>query len=1074
MGPSEFLVLTDNSYQNIHVNVTGLGLPHFLKRDERRGGVVDSTENAGANNMANRSFGLKSLGQGHDRHGRAKSRKMSADFLARTSLIALGCSLFAQPALAQSTPAQEAPVTPADKDVAPDAVVKNQPKSPATDSQIIVTGTRIANGFNAPTPTTVVGEEQLNANAQPNVFTTVTQLPSLQGSTGSTVLTYSTSSGQQGLSAFALRGLGPIRTLTLIDGQRVVPAYYNGTVDVSQFPQLLIKRVDVVNGGASASYGSDAVGGVVNFITDTRFEGVKGNIQGGISKYHDNKERVAQLAAGTSFFDNRLHVVASGEYANLGGVGPGDFGIGMANGRDWFRNQTQINLQAETGGNPQYIIRDYAQPYNYARYGVISNGPLQGTAFDANGNPFPFEYGSNGVPAHNAAGTVIGCYPGYCIGGDTSGVVDSGRHLQSQIKRLTGYGRVGYDFAPNNEIYVSYSYGDVKSHNQPVNGQQRPGLTIKCDNAFVPQSIKDRCATAVNPDGSIGITQFSYGTSLYILPSTQVHTDRKEYRLVVGAKGTIKLGNDWHYDAYYQRGTNHIAVDVSDISLSPRFSKAIDAVVVDGQIVCRDELARANGCQPLNILTGAAPSAAALEYVQPANGPFQRMRITQDVASVNFSGSPFDLWAGPLSVAFGGEWRREYYTVRADPYGAGVSDESPNSSDYPADPILNSSFGSNWYAGNYKNGHGAYNVKEAYVEADLPLFNSDSVGRANINGAARVTDYSTSGVNWTWKVGGTWDTPIEGVRLRGVTSKDVRAPNLSELYAAPVSTRLPNFFDRKQNKSVIVLQSVAGNPNLKPEVARNTSVGIALSGNPRLPGLGLSVDWYKIKVKDLIGTLGAQQIVDFCYDNVIPETCNSFNLNNTGGDNYINVVPFNFGYIKTSGWDIEASYRWQRPFGAPGNLTLRGLATHINEYITDTGLPNTIPVDTAGVNTGNTPDWKWLTIQTYANDRFSIYTQQRWFSDGLVNNHNWIECQTNCPTNRTPLERQLHPTIEDNSMKGAFYFDIGATFNITPQVTAYAKIDNLFDEDPVLGLMANPSLYDMVGRMYRAGVRFSF
>ena len=1015
-----------------------------------------------------------------DESNRESQRSTNAIMLGTASVFVLACSMLASPAVAQaaaplvqaSASTNEVASNEADGQDTAAAAPAPDAQAPAPEAkeegELVVTGSRIRkSGYAAPTPTSVVGEEQIQANAQPNVFTTIAQLPSLQGSTGSTINTFSTSSGQQGLSAFALRGLGPIRTLTLIDGQRVVPAYYNGTVDVSQFPQLLIKRVDVVNGGASASYGSDAVGGVVNFITDTRFNGIKGNVQGGISKYHDNKERLAQLAVGTSLLDDRLHLVGSGEYSNQGGVGPGDFGIGMANGRDWFRQQTQINRNIFNDGGPQFIIRNWAQPYNYTRYGVISSGPLQGIAFDANGNPFPFEYGSNGVPARNAAGTVIGCYPGFCLGGDTSGNVDSGRSLQSAIKRLTGYGRVGYDFAPNNEFYVSYSYGRVRSHNQPVNGQQRPGLTIQCSNPFVPLSIQTLCAQN-------GITQFGYGTSGYILPSTQVHTDRKQFRLVAGLNGSLRLGTDWHYDAYYQRGINRIGVDVSDISLTPRFRQAIDAIMLNGQIVCRDPVARANGCQPLNILTGVAPSAATLEYVQPSNGPFQRMRITQDVASVNFSGSPLDLWAGPVSFAFGAEWRREFYTVRADPYGAGVSDISPNSADYPADPILNSTFGSNWYAGNYKNGRGNYNVKEAYVEADVPLFDADSIGRGNINGAVRVTDYTTSGVVWTWKLGGTWNLPFEGLRARGVTSKDIRAPNLSELYAAPVSTRLPNFFDRMQNRNVIALQSVMGNPDLKPEVARNTSLGIALSGNSKLPGFGFSVDWYKIKVKKLIGTLSAQQIVDFCYDNVLP-TCDAFDLNVTnGGDNYINVVPFNFGYIKTSGWDIEASYRWDRPLGLPGGLTMRGLATHIAEFITDLGLPNTIPTDTAGVNQGTTPYWKFLTVQTYTNDRFSLFTQQRWFSDGLVNNHNWIECQTSCPINRAPLQNSLHPTIEDNSMKGAFYFDLGGTVKINDKIEAYGKIDNLFDRDPVLGLMANPSLYDMVGRMYRAGVRFRF
>ncbi len=325
----------------------------------------------------------------------------------------------ASPAMAQETTAS------------PPVAEAPQP-SDAAESEIIVTGSRIqATGFAAPTPTTMIGEEQIQSNAQPNIFQTITQLPSLQGSSGSTTNTFSTSSGQQGLSSFSLRGLGTIRTLTLIDGQRVVGAYYTGVTDVSLFPQLLIRRVDVVNGGASASYGSDAVGGVVNFITDTRFTGIKGNIQGGITTYGDDEQGLIQLAAGHSFLEGRLHVVASGEFAKEAGVGPGDFGLDLAGDRDWFKQTTMINRNVTNDGSPQYVMRDFAQPYNFTKYGLISAGPLQGIAFDQNGQPFQFNYGSNGTPARNAAGTVNGCFPGFCVGGDLSGNTDTGRTLQS-------------------------------------------------------------------------------------------------------------------------------------------------------------------------------------------------------------------------------------------------------------------------------------------------------------------------------------------------------------------------------------------------------------------------------------------------------------------------------------------------------------------------------------------------------------------------------------------------------------------------------------------------------------------
>jgi len=332
-----------------------------------------------------------------------------------SSIAALILSLYAAPSFAQAAPAQTTDTVASAEPVA-ETPKAAEPEAVRT-ADIIVTGSRIqSSGFTAPTPTTVISEADIQNNAQPNVFTTIAQLPSLQGSSGSTTNTFSTSSGQQGLSSFSLRGLGTIRTLTLVDGQRVVGAYYTGVTDVSLLPQLLIKRVDIVNGGASASYGSDAVGGVVNFITDTHFQGFKGNIQGGITNYGDDGQGLIQLAAGRSYLNDRLHLVVSGEYAKEAGVGPGDFGTDLAGGRDWFTQTTMINRNAVNDGSPQYVLRDFAQPYNFTKYGLITAGPLQGTAFDQSGRPFQFQYGSNGVPARDDSGAVRGCLPGFCVG----------------------------------------------------------------------------------------------------------------------------------------------------------------------------------------------------------------------------------------------------------------------------------------------------------------------------------------------------------------------------------------------------------------------------------------------------------------------------------------------------------------------------------------------------------------------------------------------------------------------------------------------------------------------------------
>ena len=993
-------------------------------------------------------------------------RASAATYVTATSLAALATALTFSPAAAQT--GQTVPAEPVVEETETQAAVPSAQEQ-ETPGDIVVTGTRIlSSGFTAPTPTTVIGEEQISNNAQPNIFNTIAQLPSLQGSTGAATGTFSTSSGLQGLSSFSLRGLQPIRTLTLLDGQRVVGANVTGVPDISMFPQLLVKRVDVVNGGASASYGSDAVGGVVNFITDTRFTGFKANLQGGITTYGDDKQALVQAAWGTSLFDDRLHLILSGEYDHEDGVGPGNFGTDLAGSRDWYRATTLLNTGETNNGLPQFNYRDFAQPYQYALYGLINNGPLQGIAFDQNGTPFNFNYGSGGQPLGN--GRVSNCYPGnaFCVGGDLSGAPGSGASLKSALERINGYGRLGFDIAENSEIYVTVNVAQVKTSNQPSPGYNRPNLTVQCANPFLPQLVRDRCVTA-------GITSFGFGSSNGNLPDTRVSTDRRQYRFVGGIKGQFDLGGSpWNYDAYYQHGTTISDIDVDDIVLQNRYVAATDAITLNGAIVCADAAARAAGCQPINIFGGAAPSSAALAYVMPANGPFQHTRLTQDVASINFSGEPLNLWAGPLSVAFGGEYRREFYRVNADPYGAGVSTVSPNSADYPADPLLNAPLGSNWAAGNYKNGTGQYDVYEGSLELNLPLFKGDDVGRANLNGAARVTHYSTSGTVWTWKIGGTWDTPLDGIRLRAVTSRDVRAPNLSELYAAPTVTTLPSFNDPFRNVAVQAFQNTIGNPDLKPEIARNTQIGIVLSRPSWLPGLSLSVDYYSIKLNGVISTLSADQIVRFCFEGN-QAFCGGFVLDSpVQGGNFINVQPFNLASWKTSGFDIEASYQWVKPLGLPGTFTIRGLGTHVREFLVDAGIAGVDTVDQAGANTGNTPDWKWMAIQTYDHDAFSFTIQERWFSDGVFGNQ-YVVCTSNCPASTGN-----HPTIDRNRMEGAFYVDIGGTAKITGNVTTFFKVDNLFDHDPApspqtnTGLDVNPALYDTLGRTYRLGVRARF
>jgi iron complex outermembrane receptor protein len=974
------------------------------------------------------------------------------------------------------TPSESTPADPTQSAQAPAAATPAGPDAvPAAvpETNVVrVSGSRIAaRGFTQPTPTTSLNSADLEKAAQPNLFTTLAELPALQGSTGRTTSTNSTSSGIQGLSSLSLRGLGTIRTLTLLDGQRVVGANVTGVTDVSQFPQLLVKRVDVVTGGASASYGSDAVGGVVNFITDKKFTGFKMNVEGGETKYHDDKNGTLQAAWGKGFLNDQLHVTVSGEFSKENGIDSPGFGEAAANGRDWYRNTVfeRRPLAQTKDGKPEYRVIDHAQQYQYAKYGLITNGPLQGTAFGPGGAAFPFQYGSGGVPT--GTGQVTNCVNPFCVGGDLSGSVGAGTNLAMNFKRQVAYTRLSWDLDADNEIYATLNWAQVRSNFSPNPGApKQANLSIACDNPYLPAGVAAACATGY-PSG-----RMQFGTANAEFPDNiNVHPTRTQRRVVIGGDGKFQLfGKDWSYDAYAEHGENITDIVVHDITLNTRYNNAIDAVrLADGTIGCRNAVARANGCVPLNIIGNNPVSAAAWGYVAPANGPLQRTDQSQDVLSGNFNGELMEGWAGPISMATGAEYRREKYTVKGDPYGAGVSPDSVYPGNYPADPTLDSTVGNNWYAGNYHNGAGSYNVREAYVEFNVPVLKSATWGEANINLADRQTKYSTAGSVSSWKLGGTWKTGLDGWRLRAVTSKDVRAPNLSELFAAPV---VVNNQVQYQGNTVSVQQRTVGNTDLRPEIARNNSFGIVLSQPSWAPGLNLSVDYYDIKVNNVISTLSIQQEVDLCVAGN-QEICSAMQLNSPG-NNYVTVQNFNLASLHNKGVDIEGAYRANMDrFGLPGRVTLRGLATRTLHFITDSGVVGTIPSEGAGVNLGATPKWKLLATQSWdglLGDKLSLTLSERWFSDGVYSNE-YIECQTNCP-----VSTLIHPTIYDNKMKGATYVDLGGSYNVSKQMMLYFKIDNLTDRDPEPAPQANPSfainptLYDVVGRTYRAGMRYSF
>jgi iron complex outermembrane receptor protein len=377
-------------------------------------------------------------------------------------------------------------------------------------------------------------------------------------------------------------------------------------------------------------------------------------------------------------------------------------------------------------------------------------------------------------------------------------------------------------------------------------------------------------------------------------------------------------------------------------------------------------------------------------------------------------------------------------------------------------------------------------VWEAFIETVIPLVDSEALGKAELNLAARATDYSQSGYVTTWKIGGTWDTPLKGLRLRGLQSRDIRAPNLSELFRAPanltgtVIDRFPPFAGLDQT----INQATLSNLNLEPEISRTKQVGIVYQPE-WFRGFSASVDYYDIQVTGAIGTISAQQTVDLCFLGNT-DICDFIIRDPAGQITEVQLVPVNLAQTKTRGLDIEASFRRSLGDiipGAGGTITLRGLATHVFEYETFSGLPNAIPSEVSGQNSGNIAKWRVYTTQSYSDDRLTLSLTQRYVSPGVINNA-WIECNSNCP-----VPTINNPTVNNNRIEGALYVDLGGSFKLTNpdrgfKSEIYFKIDNLFNVDPPLAASAginpylvrsiNSALYDVLGRTFRIGARVSF
>lgn len=889
---------------------------------------------------------------------------------------------------------------------------------PAQVEEVVVTGSRIArNGYDTPTPVSVIGQEELETDAPGSVAEVVISLPSVRGSTTASTSSGSLSNGAAGIAALNLRSLGVGRTLVLFDGQRSVVSASTGQVDTNTFPQPLIERVEIVTGGASSAYGSDAIGGVVNFVLDRDFTGIKSSVEYGETAYGDDAGRKVQFTSGTPFADDRGHFLFSAEHYDTDGS--------HYTTRDWAeKGYFGIINPDKSPGAPHFLVADNIGISAYTPGGLIVSGPLKGTYFGEGGSVNQLNYGA-----------VSGQW---MQGGDwqyTTSAELGTNSLAAADQRDSVFLRSSFMFDGGTEIFGQVSSAKYEGYSFYIRPTDR-NITIQADNAFLPASVAADMAAQ-------GLTSFTMSTSNADMPASGSTNVRQTTRLVLGANGDLGA---WTWDAYYQKGRTNTDEHEQPTFNFARLALATDAVFdSSGNIVCRSTLTDpTNGCVPLDRFGVGVASQDALDYV--LGRPERKQEFNQDVAAINFQPPKLDGWAGPIEFALGAEWRQEEMGGSVEPQ-----------------------YMSGWKYGNYKVTEGKYDVSEMYFETVVPLAKP-----LELNAAARYTDYSTSGGVTTWKVGFVY-SPIDAVKLRVTQSHDIRAPNMSELYAA--GTARTNAVSIN-GQSVPFIQNLQGNPDVLPEEADTLGVGVIFQPG-FAPRFATSVDYYDIKINGVISFVNAQNVADFCYIYNVQRYCDNLNYVN-GALSTIDLYYENLNSMKARGVDVEASYTMD--FDRSGSLSLRALTTHYLDAITDDGVT---AINTAGSNLSSTPDWVYRLSALYSLKSLRFALTARGVSDGVINTA-YIECATDCPASIAP-----NYTINDNHVSGKTYFDayVSKTLKMGgADGELFLSVKNLLGTDPAL--VANPAsqgsenrpaylptnrdLYDVLGRTYKLGMRFKF
>lgn len=946
------------------------------------------------------------------------------------------------------------------------------PAQAQDDTQtVVVTGSRIQRqDYEAASPVVTVSEEAFKQTGSTTVETMLNTLPQFVPSVTNT----SNNPSNGGQANIELRGLSPTRTLVLLDGKRVVPADGTGVVDVNMIPASLLANVEIITGGASAVYGSDAVAGVVNFKTKD-FEGLQFDSNYGQTSESDADEWQVSVTGGLRFADGRGKLLGNVAYADRTAVRAGDrsFSNIALGWNDDTRTFDPVGSGTIEEGSLSIGASQAAKDAVFARYG-FAPGTVTGNGFSFNADGTLFSVGT-GAP--NSVVNFKGEQTESFNPNSYSYNFSPPNYLQIPLERKTAFGRGSFEIAPAAEVYLQgiWAQYDVNTQLAPSPGSQ---MFVPVTNPFVTADLRDLALSRDDPTTAEneGLAPLSLGKRLTELGPRFENNHYDVFQIMGGVQGSLFTSEDWKYDVYYSYGKlEQDNTQLGSISRT-RFEQATFAA--DGGA----SLCGGTGLNPFG-LGSISPECADFVRVDAVN----RINVEQRIAEGTITGPLFDLPAGQLSAAFGVFYKEDEFSFIADELlRARTPDGRADVSGFNASD----------------NTIGKTDSTEFYVETAVPIL-KDRPGVQSLEATLgfRYADYSTAGGVNSYKGELTY-APSDPFLIRGSYQRAVRAPNISELFQ-PQLTNFPsynapdacsansaqrtgpngaavralclaqgipnNLIDNfsYQNQQVEGLDG--GNPDLSEETADTLTIGLVYQSQSDglLANFRASIDWYQIEIEDAISSITAETFMDRCYDPAFNPNfeldnfyCNLFERNASNGE-VINAAETlqNLAAINTSGVDVQID--WAADLG-PGRLGINWVVAWLDKY-EEQEIPGDVFTQyggTIGTSIATAwPDWKWTFNLNYALGPLGLNARWR-YVDGMTD--------------------EGTPTFQVGSYS---YFDLGANYSfdygLLKGVGLRAGVTNLFDKDPAIypsyvQSNTDPSTYDVLGRRYFMAVSYSF